>query len=61
MKPVVSLDRAEGTRSIRQSWWLLDLAGPMENLERQSAMGLELCPGISWPLSGVTMYPDACF
>lgn len=54
MKLVASLDRAEGTRSIQQWWRLLDLAGPMENLERQSAMGLELCLGISWPLSGLT-------
>lgn len=35
----------------------------MENLERQSAMGPELCPGISWPLSVWCnfMYPAPVF
>lgn len=35
----------------------------MENLERQSAMGPELCPGISWPLSVWYnfMYPAPVF
>lgn len=54
-KPIISLNRAEGTQSILQWWWLLDLAGAMENLETQFALGPELCPGISWPLSGVTL------